>query len=261
MHIAQALDLHFQRRSLPSPATAGVGSLSRSRRYFCIPCALATDSSNTREHVWCLLGLLIVSSVLCLATFEAARLSTHVLRSPCTVLDSEVTDVGTCTLCTHDQPATCELHPIATARLKVTFKPMHSDRNITAHVWYCKNRHESNPCDRDFRFQDQFALDMRLPDSQRLLAGPVPCTAGEVFAYMQMREAKGKAQECYYSSRDLTGENVWFSMPSPGLVDTAWFQKHLEYPVFLGLGGMVLLSVLLGCLALEGAELWTSGLV
>jgi hypothetical protein len=51
------------------------------------------------------------------------------------------------------------------------------------------------------------------------------------------------------------------SMPSPGLVDHAWFQKHLEYPVLLALGGLVLLSVLLGCLALEGAELWASGLI
>jgi len=66
---------------------------------------------------------------------------------------------------------------------------------------------------------------------------------------------------CYYSSRDERGEDVWLSIPSPGLVDHAWFQTHLEYPVLMALGSLVLLTLLLGCLAVEGAELYFSGIV
>jgi len=104
------------------------------------------------------------------------------------------------------------------------------------------------------------SLDIRALGDRIPASGPIPCTAGEVFGYMQMHEESGTDQDCYYSSRDPVGEDVWLSMPSPGAVDHAWFQKHLEYPVFLAVGGLVLLSVLLACLALEGAELWASGL-
>ena len=31
-------------------------------------------------------------------------------------------------------------------------------------------------------------------------------------------------------------DGVWLSMPSSGLVDHAWFQKHLEYPLLLSVG-------------------------
>mmetsp|Transcript_80530 Transcript_80530/g.222765 ORF Transcript_80530/g.222765 Transcript_80530/m.222765 type:complete len:267 (-) Transcript_80530:150-950(-) len=266
MHIAQAIDLHWSRRNRPSANGAGVGSVGRPPprgSCFCIPCSLVPpDLIGHKVHVWCLLGVLIVFSVLCIGMFEATRLTTHVLRSPCTVLGSEVLDVGTCTLCDDSRPANCEVHPIATARLAVTFKPMHMTENVTGWVWYCKGRAESDPCQQHVKFLDQLSLDMRTEYDQRFHAeGPVPCTVGQVYAYMQMHALEGEPKECYYSSRDPKGEDVWLSMPSPGLVDHAWFQKHLEYPVLLALGGLVLLSVLLGCLALEGAELWASGLV
>lgn len=212
-------------------------------------------------HIWCFLGILVCSSVLCIGSFEATRLSTHVLRSPCKLVASEVIDVGTCTLCDDAEPANCEIHPIATARLTVSFQPMHSKNNVTGYVWYCKGRSTMDPCQRQMRFLDQLSLDIKEFGHQYSSGSPIPCTAGEVFAYMQLREMEAEEKECYYSSRDPNGEDVWLSMPSPGLVDHAWFQKHLEYPVFLGLGGLVLLSVLLGCLALEGAELWASGLL
>merc|ERR1719436_900996 len=80
---------------------------------------------------------------------------------------------------------------------------------------------------------------MRTYGFQQPSPGPIPCTVGEVYSYMQLHE--GQEQQCYYSSRDAKGEDVWLSMPSPGLVDHAWFQKHLEYPVLLALGGIVLL--------------------
>jgi len=264
MHIIQALDMHWSRRPRPSPASAGVGGISsRARSCLCIPCVLIPpEFGGQKAQVWCLLGALIGFSVICIGMFEATRLTTHVLRSPCTVLGSEVLDVGTCTLCDDSKPANCEVHPIATARLAVTFKPMHMTENVTGWVWYCKGRAESDPCQQHTKFLDQLSLDMRAQIDQKLhVGGPIPCTAGQVYAYMQMHALEGGSQDCYYSSRDTKGEDVWLSMPSPGLVDHAWFQKHLEYPVLLALGGLVLLSVLLGCLALEGAELWASGLV
>ncbi|CAE8629565.1 unnamed protein product, partial [Polarella glacialis] len=110
-------------------------------------------------------------------------------------------------------------------------------------------------------FLDQLALDVTTYSDQLPPGGPIPCTTAEVLNYVNIRLQDTEDRECYYSSRDLKGEDVWFSMPSPGLADHAWFQKHLEYPVLLALGGLVLLTILLGCLAVEGAELWFSGIV
>lgn len=261
MHISAAVRLYWDRRNGRRTA-AGAGVTPSSRMRFCFPCSwIIGDLGGQKLHVWCLLGALVGSSVLCIGMFEATRLSTHVLRSPCTVVGSEVLDVGTCTLCDDSSPSTCEVHPIATARLAVTFQPLHSTENVTGWVWYCKGRAASDPCQRQIRFLDQLSLDIRAFSRYHNPSGPVPCTAGEVFAYMQRHAMEGEQHQCYYSSRDPKGEDVWLSMPSPGLVDHAWFQKHLEYPVLLALGGLVLLSVLLGCLALEGAELWASGLI
>lgn len=262
MHIGAALELQFSRRSTLPPTDAAERA-ERRGLLLCFPCLLFTsDHGGHKFHLWCLLAVLVMSSVLCIGTFEATRLTTHVLRSPCTVLGSEVLDVGTCTLCDNEEPANCEVHPITTARLAVTFKPVHGEQNMTGWVWYCKDRASSDPCQRDLTFLDQLSLDIRNLGRHHAYGGPVPCTAGEVFAYMQLHAAEPEDQRlCYYSSRDPKGDDVWLSMPSPGLVDHAWFQKHLEYPVLLALGGLVLLSVLLGCLALEGAELWASGLL
>eukprot|EP00434_Breviolum_minutum_P017325 symbB.v1.2.015293.t1/scaffold1134.1/size135964/5 len=69
---------------------------------------------------------------------------------------------------------------------------------------------------------------------------------------MQIRQPASTAPEM---------SDVWLSIPSPGLVDHAWFQSHLEYPVLMALGSLVLLTLLLGCLAVEGAELYFSGIV
>jgi len=254
MHIAA----YLQRRRRAT-AGAGVGIASQARlpsRSF-----LFGEDGGHKTCVWILMACVVGSAVLCIGAFEATRLSTHVLRSPCSVVGSEVLDVGTCTLCDDSDPSICEVHPIATARLAVTFQPLHSDVNITGWVWYCKGRAAADPCQSRLRYLDQLSLDMRSLSFPRAPGGPVPCTAGEVFAYMQYHTMANNVHQCFYSSRDPKGEDVWLSMPSPGLVDHAWFQKHLEYPVLMALGGMVLLSVLLGCLALEGAELWASGLV
>lgn len=179
------------------------------------------------------------------------------------MVDSELIDVGTCTVCDELSPSNCEVHPVATARLAVTFRPMHRDANVTGSVWYCKGRQESDPCDQTLRFLDQLTLDSRATSvpSRYARGAQVLCTAGEVYSYVQAHLLEGRERECYYSSRDPTGQDVWLSMPAPGLVGHEWLQGHPEYPVFLALGGLVLLSVLLSCLALEGAELWAAGLV
>jgi len=196
------------------------------------------------------------ASVLAVARFEAVRLTTHVLRSPCTVLSWEVLDLGTCTLCDTVEPAHCEVHPIATARLAVTFRPQHAPHNVTGYVWYCKGRDEMDPCDLRIRYTDQMYLDAHLAR-----VNPTPCTTGEVFAHMQMHALTGGHHHCYYNSHEPFGDDVWLSMPSPGLVGTDWFMSHMEYPVLLTLGGVVMLSMAVCCLATDGAELWASGLI
>lgn len=218
--------------------------------------------SGPRLCVWIPLGIIIVFSIFCIGAFEAMRLSTHVLSSPCTILQSEFTDVGTCTLCDASVPSTCQIHPVATARILVEFQHRHLKRNITGSVWYCKNRMSEDPCLQQISLLDQFALDMKSASLSPLgpPSGPIPCTTAEVLTHLEMRPLSTQAT-CYYSSRDEKGEDVWLSIPSPGVVDHAWFQDHLEYPVLMALGSLVLLTLLLGCLAVEGAELYFSGIV
>lgn len=253
MHIGA----YLQRRRRAERSTAGAGVGIARRRS-----SLGAFEGH-RTCVWCLMGTIVATAVLSIGIFEATRLSTHVLRAPCSIVGSEVIDIGTCTLCDSEDPSICEVHPIQTARLAVTFQPMHSDVNITGSVWYCKGRTAADPCQNRLRYLDQLSLDMRSLrfSPAQSPSGPIPCTAGEIFSYMQRHTTESQASQCYYSSRDTGGEDVWLSMPSPGLVDHAWFQKHLEYPVLMALGGMILLSVLLCCLALEGSELWASGIV
>lgn len=257
MHIAAALDLQFGHRG-----NGDAGAPGRGWRSCPNPCSCTSfliELLGGKLQVWGLMVFMIGTAVLFIGTFEATRLTIHVLMSPCTVLGSEVIDVGSCTLCDQQEPATCEVHPIATARLSVTFRPMHGTENVTGFVWYCKGRGSMDPCQRQMKFLDQLSLDAQSAPYAPA-DGPIACTVGEVYDFMQ-QHAVEEERACYYSSRDTAGEDVWLSMPSPGLVDHAWFQRHLEYPVMLALGGLVLLSVVLGCLALQGAELWASGLV
>lgn len=225
------------------------------------------DVAVQKLHFWFFLALIVGSSVLCVGMFECTRLTTYVLRSPCTVVSSDVVDVGICTVCDGLQPSTCEAWPIATARIGVTFRPMHSDKNVTGWVWYCKGRGSTGPCNHDLKSMDQLALDIRAfggRASQHQLGtpSPFPCSTGQIFAYMEMHKAeRWGALECYYSSRDPSAEDVWLTMPSVGAVDHQWFRHHMEYPLLLALGGLVLLATLLTCLALEGVELWAAGIV
>ncbi|CAE7702846.1 NPC1 [Symbiodinium sp. CCMP2592] len=134
---------------------------------------------------------------------------------------------------------------------------------------YCKNRMSEDPCLPQLGFLDQFALDLKSQRARQPPGGPVPCTTADVcisayqkvLSHLQEQMLQADKATCYYSSRDERGEDVWLSIPSPGLVDHAWFQSHLEYPVLMALGSLVLLTLLLGCLAVEGAELYFSGIV
>eukprot|EP00441_Pelagodinium_beii_P038126 CAMPEP_0197650888 /NCGR_PEP_ID=MMETSP1338-20131121/31220_1 /TAXON_ID=43686 ORGANISM="Pelagodinium beii, Strain RCC1491" /NCGR_SAMPLE_ID=MMETSP1338 /ASSEMBLY_ACC=CAM_ASM_000754 /LENGTH=154 /DNA_ID=CAMNT_0043225397 /DNA_START=427 /DNA_END=891 /DNA_ORIENTATION=- len=151
------------------------------------------------------------------------------------------------------------------ARLLVEFHHHHIGQNITGNVWFCRNSASQDPCRMEVSLLDQFALDSSLgPVWNHLVGGPVPCTAPEVLYQVEIHYGvfadHKKATTCYYSSQDLTGEEVWFSVPSPGMVDHAWFEDHLEFPVLVALGSLVLLSLLLGCIAIQGAELYFSGL-
>eukprot|EP00439_Symbiodinium_sp_Y106_P070438 s1926_g12.t1 len=129
------------------------------------------------------------------------------------------------------------------------------------HAQYCKNRVSEDPCLPQLGFLDQFALDLKSQRARQPPGGPVPCTTADVLSHLQEQMLQADKATCYYSSRDERGEDVWLSIPSPGLVDHAWFQSHLEYPVLMALGSLVLLTLLLGCLAVEGAELYFSGIV
>mmetsp|Transcript_76802 Transcript_76802/g.138552 ORF Transcript_76802/g.138552 Transcript_76802/m.138552 type:complete len:254 (-) Transcript_76802:35-796(-) len=253
MHIAQAVRITLQRSRSRSDDNRGA------RRQGCF--GICSEIGGSKFFVTICLALIVVSAVFCIGLFEATRLTTHVLRSPCTITATELVDVGTCTMCDGELPANCEVHPVTTARLSVNLRHRHSQDNITGYVWYCKNRVEEDPCLSQLGFLDQLALDVTTYSDQLPPGGPIPCTTAEVLNYVNIRLQDTEDRECYYSSRDLKGEDVWFSMPSPGLADHAWFQKHLEYPVLLALGGLVLLTILLGCLAVEGAELWFSGIV
>jgi len=211
--------------------------------------------------MWLPMTLLVCISMICLGMFETQKLSTHLLSSPCTIVKSELSDVGTCTLCDYSVPSNCQVHPIATARILVNFHHQHVEKNITGNVWYCKTSESQDPCQPLVGYLDQFSLDLReLKVSSMPPSAPVPCTTADVMNHVMHAEGKKEAT-CYYSSRDEHGEAVWLSLPSPGLVDHAWFQDHVEYPVLMALSSLVLLTLLLACLAVEGAELYFSGIV
>lgn len=231
------------------------------RRIWAIcPCGLLLNSDPpvTKLHT-VLLAVGVTFAVLCVGVFEMTRLSAHVLRTPCTVIGNQVQDVGSCTVCDGGAPANCQVHPVATARLAVTFQPLHSSENVTGWVWYCKRLPTEDPCRSQLRFLDQLSLDARRSPFGRI-AGPgghqVSCVVGDVLAYTQGHIADGaRDHTCYYSSRDPDGEDVWFSMPSQGLLNHALFERHRGHPILLFFGGLVLITVLLGCLALEGVDL------
>lgn len=260
MHVPRAVRLYLSTRSRSPNESAR--ETRRSNRYGCPSCL--EHFSGQKLHVWCPLALLVIFSIVGIGIFESIRLSTHVLQSPCTILRSELADVGTCLLCDGSVPSTCEVHPIATARLTVTFRHLHLNENITGSVWYCKNRVSEDPCTDQVGFLDQLSLDDRSRNSRyrSAVGGPIPCTTAEVLQHVRQQvDDEPRQATCYYSSQDLKGEDVWLSVPSAGLVDHAWFQSHLEYPVLVGLGGLVMLTLLMGLLAVEGAELYFSGLV
>lgn len=203
--------------------------------------------------------VLILMAIAAVARFEAIRLTTDILASPCTIVDSQISDVGTCTLCDANVPATCEMYPVSMARIDVNFRHAGSGENITGNVWYCKDRLFEEPCLSHREALDQYGLDKSIR-SGMLSYAPVDCTTAEILQGME-EWARAKSVTCYYANADMKGENVWLTVPPPGTADHVYFGTHPECAVWVALGGLVLLALLLGCLAVEGAELYFSGLV
>lgn len=260
MYLSRAVELSYARRDVETSPEGDEEDQPWSRGFSFFTCCVSFVAS--KMHLWCLLSVMVLFSVVTVGGFEAVRLSNHIMRSPCTVLDAEVIDVGTCKLCDYGDPKDCKSFPISTARLRVTFQPEDYDQNVSGFVWYCKGRVTTDPCERDLHFMDQFVLDYW--ENLRLVGNtPLPCTSDEVHHYLDMHGiGSGPADvSCYYSSRDPGGEDVWLSMPTPALVTQSWLQKHSRFPILWAVGGLVLLSVLLSCFALEGTELGTSGLM
>eukprot|EP00927_Polykrikos_kofoidii_P072940 TRINITY_DN69013_c0_g1_i1.p1 TRINITY_DN69013_c0_g1~~TRINITY_DN69013_c0_g1_i1.p1 ORF type:complete len:266 (+),score=43.01 TRINITY_DN69013_c0_g1_i1:239-1036(+) len=265
MYIAQAFRLQFTRRSTSHLAGAGVGipSVSANRGLRGLRCIPFFEDGSPLMQTWCALGMMVFLSVIFIGIFEANRLTTHVLMSPCQVVASDTHSIGACTRCTGSSPDICEAHPMSAARLTVTFQPRHLDGNVTGSVWYCKEHATSkDPCiPRSRKIVDQLALDTR-DFGELVYTSNVPCASGEVFNYMEQRQSESNTHNCYYSSRDGTFEDVWLSMPPYSTIEDAWFQENpFHNSIMLGMGGFILVSVLLICLAMDGFELVASGLV
>lgn len=211
-------------------------------------------------HVWCPALVLILLAIVAVARFEAVRLTTDILTSPCTVVDSQIADVGTCTMCDDMEPSTCEMYPVSMARISVQFRHAGRGEDITGTIWYCKDKMFEEPCIPRHDDMDQYGLDMGFVGTRTQGVAPISCTTAEILREMELWTNK-ESLTCYYANTDMKGENVWLTVPPPGTVDHVYFSTHPEYAVWVALGGLVLLALLLGCLAVEGAELYFSGLV
>jgi len=209
-------------------------------------------------HVWCPALVLILMAIVAVAWFEAIRLTTDVLASPCTIVDSHIADIGTCTVC--DDMGNCEMYPVSMARIDVQFRHGPLGENITGAVWFCKNKLFEEPCLAHKDAFDQYGLDLSLIRSATLNTAPIDCTTAEILQGLE-DWTNAESVTCYYANNDLKGENVWLTIPPASTIDHIYFSDHPESAVWLGLGGLVLLALLLGCLAVEGAELYFSGLV
>jgi len=211
-------------------------------------------------HVWCPALVLILMAIVAVARFEAIRLTTDVLASPCTIVDSQIADIGTCTLCDEMVPTTCEMYPVSMARIDVQFRHGPLGENITGTVWFCKSKLFEEPCLAHKAAFDQYGLGLSLTRSATLNTAPIDCTTAEILQGLE-HWSNAESVTCYYANSDLKGENVWLTAPPAGTMFHVYFADHPESAVWVALGGLVLLALLLGCLAVEGAELYFSGLV
>eukprot|EP00930_Biecheleria_cincta_P030893 TRINITY_DN2140_c1_g1_i1.p1 TRINITY_DN2140_c1_g1~~TRINITY_DN2140_c1_g1_i1.p1 ORF type:complete len:240 (+),score=32.87 TRINITY_DN2140_c1_g1_i1:156-875(+) len=239
MHISRAVRMSFSSR----------------HRFGCMDCL-----GIQKLHVWCPALVLILMAILAVARFEAIRITTDILASPCTLVDSQIADVGTCTLCDDMVPASCEMYPISMARISVEFRHAGLDQNVTGTVWYCKDMMFQEPCSSSSDALDQYSIDVVLPRAWTPGEAPVACTTAEILREME-KWMKTPSSTCYYANADPKGENVWLTVPPPGTADHVYLSTHPECAVWVALGGLVLLALLLGCLAVEGSELYFSGLV
>jgi len=261
MFISRSWNLSAAGRDVEAAPEEGQAGFS-DRRSCCGLWASLLNALAWKVPLWGLFVLLIVISVLCVGSFELERLFGYILPTRCTVLNANIMTVGTCTWCSLGDRMPCANFSISTAKIRVSFVPHGSQETVYGDVWYCKGRAAADPCDLDIRFLDQFVLDYR--DNMQLIDnGPIPCTTPELNHYLAMHHVYDSSIDhaCYYSSRDPAGEDVWFSVPTPALVTQAWLQTHSRVLLLWAGGCLVLFIVLLGCFALDGAELGVSGLL
>lgn len=257
MFLSVALRSQLNREDVESSPEAPPTSSSR-RNY----CALSFwEILGSKLHLLCMLSFMVIFAVLCVGVFEAERLSNHIVSSPCTVIGREILEIGTCSVCSTEHSEFCDVYPIATARLHATFVPITGDANITSSIWYCKGRASFDRCDKQIHDFDQYTLDrhdFQGELDQMRTPAPVPCTSGELNALLDEHSITDRelpsAQTCFYNSRDLGNEEVWLSMPSTVMAHESWLHRHLEFPLFWALGCLIFVSVLFGCLALEGVD-------
>lgn len=191
-------------------------NFSSRNRFGCMECL-----GVQKLHVWCPALLLILMAIVAVARFEAVRISTDILTSPCTIVESQIADVGTCTMCDNMVPSTCEMYPVSMARISVKFRHAGPGENITGTIWYCKDKMFEEPCvTRSDDDQDQYGLDMSFVGRQSStgIVAPISCTTAEILQEMELWTNK-ESLMCYYANADMKGENVWLTVPPPGTVD------------------------------------------
>lgn len=256
----------------------------------------------------CFVGTLVLAVVVSVGLFEMVRISSHILKSPCRVVDYEVYERGACTVCTEEPAAApeessakaaqaavtpdsgswfisdasapkesvCTSYPMGALRLTVNFRPAGWEKNATASVWHCKelvglpSRNDAAVVGEGSNDPCRLAERLRHP---RLHIAPLPYEvlprgeldyAGEVsgstplLEHCQLTTALQLAEahtvdpwhECFYNSWDPEHQPVFFSMPGQGSLDRLWLGKVKGYPLACVFCGMILISLVLGAVAL-----------
>merc|ERR1719473_617493 len=160
---------------------------------------------------------------------------------------------------------------MAALRLSVNFRPAGATENATASVWHCKELvgllveptgpagETTDPCRLAERLRHPRlhiaplpyeVLPQEVDDAQ---GGPIPLLEHcQLTTALQLAEAHTRDpwHECFYNSWDPAKQPVFFSMPGGESLDRLWLGKVKGYPLACVFGGMVLISLVLGAIAL-----------
>lgn len=217
------------------------------------PTSWSSEGSLRTKYVWYMFIMMTFScAVMLVGKFENHRATTHILQAECTVKTSEIAKMGRCELCLHSPSEHCFEEPVYAAKLEVSFWSSSAGDNITGSTWYCKSTATKDPC----QLQVAFLRGVRLLNGGPDLENRMPCSLAEVETYTKLFSI-GSTHQCYYSSNFATEDEVFFAMPSPGMVQHLFLNKHLVDGILLASGSVIFLAFLLGCLSVEGSELST----